>query len=274
MTGQIFNIQKYALHDGPGIRTTVFFKGCPLACPWCHNPESIQVEQEMTFNQAKCIGCNMCDDFTKPDPCPSEALQFVSKSYTVEELMSEIMKDHVFYEQSQGGVTFSGGEPLLQSDFLLEVLKRCKEADIHTCVDTSGFVSWDTFKPLLAYVDLFLYDIKHTDGDVHKRLTGVSNQLILENFKKLIKTNDVYIRIPLIAGVNDDEINILKIQKLIQTNHVKQVNLLAYHNYAENKYDQLMNDYKFVLFEKPSEERIQAIKSFFESTGVKACIGG
>ncbi len=274
MTGQIFNIQKYVLHDGPGIRTTVFFKGCPLKCGWCHNPESIRSSQELTFNKSKCITCDHCEDFTNPTDCPSEALQFVSKSYTVDELMIEIMKDHVFYDQSGGGVTFSGGEPLLQSDFLLEILKRCKENGLHTAIDTSGFAPWNHIEKLLPYVDLFLYDIKHTDSKKHELLTGVPNDLIISNFKELIKNTDVYIRLPIIKNVNDDLEHIKSVNRLITTDHVKQVNILPYHNYAENKYDQLIIESTFKVFERPTEKQLETIQSFFESFDVEAHIGG
>jgi len=274
MTGQVFNIQKYVLHDGPGIRTTIFFKGCPLSCKWCHNPESIRRDQELSFNKGKCIGCNHCNDFKDPEPCPSEALSFVSKDYSVDELMIEIMKDHVFYEQSGGGVTFSGGEPLLQSDFLLEVLKVCKKNGLHTAVDTSGFSPWANFERLKPYVDLFLYDIKHMDSDKHKALTGVGNKLIIDNFKQLILDHDVYLRLPIIKGVNDDAENMKEVRSLITSDHVLQVNLLPYHNYAENKYNQLMNHIEFEAFQRPSDEQLESLKSFFESFNITTYIGG
>lgn len=274
MTGQVFNIQKYVLHDGPGIRTTVFLKGCPLSCQWCHNPESIRDGQELTFNRSKCINCKHCNEFTEPDPCPSEALSFVSKTYSVDEIMLEIMKDHVFYDESGGGVTFSGGEPLLQNDFLFEVLKACKQEGLHTAVDTSGFASWSSFDQIKEYVDLFLYDIKHTDDEKHRCLTGVSNELILENFKRLIQTNDVYVRLPIIKNVNDDAVHFKHVKDLLTDDHVIQVNLLPYHNYAENKYDQLMIKSDFKAFERPSDQQLESIKQFFESFNIRTYIGG
>jgi len=274
MTGQIFNIQKYALHDGPGIRTTVFFKGCPLSCKWCHNPESIRTEQELTFNENKCINCNSCNGFTDPLPCPSESLKYVSRAYTVEELLKEILKDHIFYEQSKGGVTFSGGEPLMQSDFLLEILKACKSKDIHTTVDTSGFSNWSNIEKLLPYVDLLLFDIKHTDDNMHLSLTGVSNQLILDNFTKLIKSNNVYLRLILLKGINDNDEHYKNILKLIDSDHVLQINLLPYHNYAENKHVQLKNESVFTEFIRPDEVDLEYAKSFFDKHNIKVVIGG
>jgi len=274
MTGEIFSIQKYALHDGPGIRTTVFMKGCPLTCQWCHNPESISRDQEKIFYKDKCIGCNTCDAFTKPDVCPSEALQYVSKTYSPEALFDEIIKDHVFYEQSGGGVTFSGGEPLLQVDYLLEVLKICKQHDLHVTIDTCGFAPWTAFEKVMPYVDLFLYDIKHTDSKMHKDLTGVANDLIIDNFKKLIQVKDVYVRLPILEGINDTKEHLNEVIKLITSDHVLQVNLLPYHNYAENKYDHLMNDYEFKAFKRPSDASLEHLESFFVDQGIKAVIGG
>ena len=274
MTGEVFSIQKYALHDGPGIRTTVFMKGCPLTCQWCHNPESISNEQEKIFYKDKCIGCNTCNDLSDPENCPSEALQYVSKTFSVEELYNEIIKDHVFYEQSGGGITFSGGEPLLQVDFLVEVLKVCKKHDLHVTIDTCGFVPWEKFEKILPYVDLFLYDIKHTDSKVHHELTGVDNDLILDNFKKLIQVKDVYVRLPILKGINDQVSHLNQVISLSNSDHVLQVNILPYHNYAENKYEHLMNDYVFRLFERPSDESLEEIRTFFQKQGIKAIIGG
>jgi len=274
MTGEIFSIQKYALHDGPGIRTTVFMKGCPLTCQWCHNPESISNEQEKIFYKDKCIGCNTCNDLSDPENCPSEALQYVSKTYSVDQLYDEIIKDHVFYEQSGGGITFSGGEPLLQVDFLVEVLKVCKKHDLHVTIDTCGFVPWEKFEKVLPYVDLFLYDIKHTDSKVHHELTGVDNELILNNFNKLIQVKDVYVRLPILKGINDQVSHFNEVISLSKSDHVLQVNILQYHNYAENKYEDLMNDYVFRLFERPSDESLEEIKIFFQKQGIKAIIGG
>ena len=274
MTGLVFNIQKYVLHDGPGIRTTVFFKGCPLACTWCHNPESIKPEIEKMFNEEKCIGCNECDEFINPEPCPTEALEYVGEVYTHEELFREIEKDFMFYDKSGGGVTFSGGEPLLQSRFLLEVLKLCKERGIHTAVDTTGFSNWDNIKPILPYVDLFLYDLKILNSDKHKKYTGVENELIIENFKKISKTNDTYIRVPLIKSINDDDENIKGICRLAKEYNAVQINFLPYHNYSENKYRNLVSYTEFINFEKPSKERMDQMIEICNSFEVQAYIGG
>lgn len=274
MTGQIFNIQKYALHDGPGIRTTIFFKGCPLSCEWCHNPESIRQEDELIFNASKCIKCDHCSDFTIAEPCPTLALEAVGKSYTVTEIMDEILKDVVFYDQSGGGVTFSGGEPLMQHEFLLDVLKDCKKHDIHTTIDTTGFSNWNHIEKLLPYVDLFLFDIKHLDSDRHKALTGVPNELILDNFKKIIQSNDVYIRVPLIKSFNDQMENIKTIIAFAKSKHVLQINFLPYHAYASNKYDHLVNKLQFKSFDKPDQAFIDLVLKECEENNVTAYIGG
>lgn len=274
MNGLVFNIQKYVLHDGPGIRTTVFLKGCPLDCKWCHNPESIKTEIEKMFNEEKCIGCNECDKFMNPEPCPTTALEYVGEVYTHEELFREIEKDILFYDKSGGGVTFSGGEPLMQSGFLLGVLKLCKERGIHTAVDTTGFSNWDNIKPILPYVDLFLYDLKILNSDKHKKYTGVENELIIENFKKISKTNDIYIRVPLIKSINDDDENIKEICRLAKKYNAVQINFLPYHNYSENKYRNLVSHTEFINFEKPSKERMDQIIEICNSFEVQAYIGG
>lgn len=274
MKGQVFNIQKYALHDGPGIRTTVFFKGCPLKCLWCHNPESIKTEQELSFNSDKCIKCSSCSEFTNAEACPTLALEQVGCLMTVQALFDEIQKDIVFYEQSSGGVTFSGGEPLLQSDFLLEILKMCKKHNIHTAIDTTGFSAWEKIAPLLDYVDLFLFDIKHMSSEIHQQFTGVPNELILENFKKIILTNDVYVRVPLIKGFNDSLENITELCRFVKSKHTIQINFLPYHGYAENKYSNLLQDREFSKFEKPDEEHIQKIIEVCKKYQIICKIGG
>lgn len=270
--GLVFNIQKYALHDGPGIRTTVFLKGCPLSCQWCHNPESIRPDIEIIYNENKCIHCGMCHNFTKAEFCPTLALEYVGKEMTPQEVFDEIAKDIVFYDQSGGGVTFSGGEPLLQSDFLLELLKLCKKHQIHTAIDTSGMIDFSRIEPLLEYIDLFLYDLKHMDRQIHKKYTGSYNDLIKDNYLKIIQTHEVYLRIPLIKGVNDSLEHINAVLDFAMHDHLIQVNLLAYHAYAEHKYEK--TDRAFKMFEPPSQDSLEALKDLCLSKGLECKIGG
>lgn len=272
--GLIFNIQRYALHDGPGIRTTVFFKGCPLKCKWCHNPESINAKQEITYNETRCIKCDTCEDLKYPEKCPTGALENVGEYYSVDELYEEINKDRIFFDKSGGGVTFSGGEPLLQCDFLLEILKKCKSEGIHTAVDTTGYASWENLKKIKEYIDVFLYDIKILDTDKHKKNTGINNDIILGNFKKLAETNIIYVRVPIIKDFNDDDNNINKLCNLAIDNFISKIYFLPYHRYSENKYKNLLVDIKFSDFDKPSDERMKEIVKICESKGLEAYIGG
>ena len=231
--GQVFDIQKFSLHDGPGIRTTVFFKGCPLNCWWCHNPESQALGLEMMYQARRCIRCGACEaacsygaisrngDFVSTDrekctlcgacveSCYAEAREIVGKEMTVAQVMTEIERDVTFYDESGGGVTFSGGEPLLQRDFLCSLLMACKDRDIHTTLDTCGFVAWETLDRARRFVDLFLYDIKLMDDAKHREFTGVPNDQILNNLRMLSEQgHNVVLRLPIIPGVNDDEKNV------------------------------------------------------------------
>lgn len=270
--GLVFNIQKYALHDGPGIRTTVFLKGCPLKCQWCHNPESIRSDIEIIYNESKCIHCGMCVDFTEPDKCPTLALEYAGKDMSPQELFDVISKDVVFYDESDGGVTFSGGEPLLQSDFLLQVLKLCKEHKIHTAIDTSGSVAFSKIKPLLPYIDLFLYDLKHMDIGFHQELTGFSNELIKDNYLKIITSHQVNLRIPLIKGVNDSTEHMKILLAFAKHEHLVKVNLLPYHAYAEHKYSKTMRE--FIRFEPPTKDQLNHLLSLCQAEGLVCKIGG
>lgn len=274
MEGLIFSIKKFALHDGPGIRTTIFFKGCPLECQWCHNPESISDKVELIYRKSKCISCGVCDGFTISKNCPTEALETVGQFYTPEDLFIEIQKDKMFYDNSGGGVTFSGGEPLKQDKFLLEMLKLCKKNNITTVVDTSGFQKYEKIQPLLEYIDLFLYDIKIMDSIKHKKYTNVENKLIINNIKKISKTNNIIIRVPLIEGINDDLLNIKMICKLAVECSIKEINFLPYHSYSENKYDNLRSELKFRQFKIPSEKKLTDILGVCKTFGLNGCIGG
>lgn len=297
--GIIFNLQKYCVHDGPGIRTTVFLKGCPLNCWWCHNPESQLMKSEVMFwkdrckfcgncvhrcpagaidsvdkllitNKGKCILCGKCSEF-----CFNNAREIIGKEISVNELMKEIDKDFVFYEESGGGVTFSGGEPLSQIDFLSDMLKECKKNDIHTSVDTSGYAPWKNFEKILDKVDLFLFDIKHMDSEVHEKYTGVPNKLILDNVKKLSDLRkNIYIRIPIIPDINDDEENLVKTAKFLSNLNIIQINLLPYHNIGMDKYKRSKKEYKLLDIQEPSKERMNEILEVFKDLGISVKIGG
>lgn len=250
MLGVISNIQRFTVHDGPGIRLTVFLQGCPLSCWWCHNPESIKY--------CKVEGSD-------------EHLRL-----SVNQLMKEIKKELIFIEESGGGVTFSGGEPLMQPIFLEQMLDACKDEEIHTAVDTSGFVTTDTFDSIINKADLFLYDLKIIDNELHKKYTGVSNTLILENLKTLSNLKkEVIIRIPLIPGITDTSKNIEEIiSTLKEFPNIKNVNLLPYHNIAKGKYDKLNIKFKMKEVKPGSKEHNLEIKKRFADAGFNASIGG
>ena len=236
-TAVISNIKRFAVHDGNGIRTTVFLKGCPLKCVWCHNPEGISFQPQIAFYKEKCIGCGECkrDDFT-PDHCLGEAKVLYGKEMTVEELLPLLLEDREFYETSGGGVTLSGGECLCQADFCAELLRALKQAGIHTAVDTCGFVPKESIDKVIPYTDTFLYDIKAIDEDVHRKCTGQSNKLILENIKYIDSLGkEIEVRIPYVPEYNDHQIE--KIAEFFKTlKNVHGVKVLPYHNYAGSKY--------------------------------------
>ncbi len=298
-SGTIFNIQKYSIHDGSGIRTTVFFKGCPLKCWWCHNPESQNTNHEIMFFEERCTVCGKCikkcpqnaikinNNFPEIDKfkctlcekcvdfCPNNAREHVGRNITSNELIKEIVKDEVFYEQSGGGVTFSGGEPLMQVDFLDDILKRCKDRGIHTAVDTSGYAPWKSFERIASKVDLFLYDIKIMDNEKHKKYIGAENDIILKNIENLSNMGcNIYLRMPIIKEINDDNDHIEKTIKLLSIINVEQVNLLPYHKIGMDKYRRLKMNYKLSGMEKPSDERMEEISQKFKKAGIKIKIGG
>lgn len=290
--GTIFNIQKYSIHDGPGIRTTVFLKGCPLSCSWCHNPESQAFGPENMYYSKRCIGCGKCLEVCKhgalynrdkctscgscAEVCYAKAREIVGKLTTVPEVMYQIDKDSIFYDESGGGVTFSGGEPLSQPEFLLELLRQCKKKEYHTAVDTSGYGSVETIKAISGFTDLFLYDLKLMDDDKHMKYIGVSNKLILENLKIISQLgNRIFIRIPLIPGINDDESNIKATAEVIQnTSGIEQVNILPYHNIAADKYNRLGKQSSLMTIPVPDREYVESIVGKFLAYGVKVKIGG
>ena len=275
MKATIFDIERSSYVDGPGIRTTVFFKGCNLRCAWCHNPESQSPEPQMMFYQNKCTGCGKCREVCPHHLlscdlcgkcvlyCPHNAREICGKEVTVEEVFDEVVKDKVLYEMSCGGVTFSGGECMLQIDFLEEILRKCKEAGIHTAVDTAGHVPFDSLQRVLPYTDLFLYDIKCYNSGKHLFYTGVGNELILENLGKLLRTDaKIWIRIPIIEGVNDtiEEMRMIK-SFLSRERMPEKIGLLPYHAMGEHKYPALGRAVQ--KFSVPNPEKMEYLKAVF-----------
>jgi len=288
--GKIFNIQRFSVYDGPGVRTVVFFSGCNLDCAWCHNPESIPVRRQLKYNSGQCILCGSCFGLCEKKAhiikdgrhtidrskcelclactkeCYAEALVPVGRELTVRELEESILTDEPYFSQSGGGVTFSGGEPMLQFDFLREILKACKSRGIHTAIDTAGAVGFGAFEEILPCCDLFLYDIKAYDSDVHKKLTGVPNGLILENLIKLTKIGvDIWVRVPVVPGANIGEM--ADIAKFLKGVGIEKCELLPYHRLGEGKHSSLGIE-NADIFSEPDDSLMEEIKSLFEKEGI------
>lgn len=295
----VFNIQKFSVHDGPGIRTTVFFKGCPLSCVWCHNPESQSFEKEMLWDSEKCTLCGRCAakcgqgalevsggqlrydrekcDFcgSCTDFCVNGAREIAGQKLTAAEVLREIEKDRIFYEQSGGGVTFSGGEAMCQPDALAELARSCRERGMHVAVDTCGYAPFSSFEKVLEHTDLFLYDIKLMDGALHQEYTGKESHLILENLRKLSDRGaSINLRLPIIGSINDGDENIGRILEFIKDTCIREVNLLPYHDIARNKYARLGREYEGGRMTVPTEERMNELKALFEKSGYRVKIGG
>lgn len=264
MQGTIFDIKHFAIHDGPGIRQTIFFKGCPLSCWWCHNPES-RSSEIVSLQKEEMIDNEMV--FSN---------EIIGKLYSVDQLMEIINKDVVFFEESGGGITLSGGEPLLQFDFSLELLKKCRQMDIHTCVDTTGNVSSEKLIKIAEYTNLFLYDLKHADNTKHSKYTGVSNTLIVKNLSLLDELGkDIWIRFPLIPGINDDESDLLRMLEMLSGLKRKYpVAILPYHKIGRHKYNRFGIEYKMNDVPEPKKDYLESIINMFTTAGFKASIGG
>lgn len=282
----IVDIKRFAVHDGPGTRTTIFFKGCSLKCSWCHNPETIDIKKELSFNDVKCLNCRKClekcryDVFSFADEknhvnrvlctfcgeciksCPGEALKIFGDYYSVDRLYEMIIEDKDFYDISNGGVTLSGGEPLLQSKFAAKLLEKCKTSGIHTAVDTCGNVKFENFLDVIDYTDLFLYDIKHIDSAIHKKYTGSSNKLILENIIKLSNMNKaIEVRMLILPGINTQIEHIKDVGKFLkEISSIKSIKLLKYHDYASSKYAAIGKCDTMQNIEKPGNEYMESIR--------------
>ncbi len=274
MKAMLFDIQRGSYVDGPGIRTTVFFKGCNLDCKWCHNPESKSADRQMLFYSDKCTGCGKCVSVCPNKGkkcelcgkcalfCPRDARKLCGREYGIEEVMRELLRDKCFYENSGGGVTFSGGECMLQIDFLSEILRECKTEGIHTAVDTAGNVPFSYFERILPFTDLFLYDIKAFSAEKHKEGTGADNARILENAKRLSGKSKILFRIPVIGGFNDEETEMQKIADFLKDISHEKVELLPYHALGEHKYRALGVNVE--VFSAPSPERMKRFRTMFE----------
>lgn len=296
--GRVLDIKRYAIHDGPGIRTTVFLKGCPLSCEWCHNPESQRERPEILYyedrctlcgdcistcqqgaigldagrlvlDQSLCIGCGDC-----VNACPNGARELAGREMSVEQIISEVVSDTLFYEESGGGVTLSGGEPLMQAKFARDIAARCHELDIHTALDTSGYASEEALIKVADVIDLFLYDIKVVDDTVHLAHTGVSNRSILHNLRVLDEMRKrIWIRFPLLPGVNDDGRSLSDLVDLLAPlRAVEAIQVLPYHQAGAGKYRRLGREYIFTKTEEPSGEDVAAYLA--KESGLVVRIGG
>ena len=302
--GLIFNIQGYSIHDGPGIRTTVFMKGCPLKCIWCSNPESQHSYPEIFYSRVKCVRCYRCikicshgaikiteeGDFPEinreqcincidracvgADGCYEEALESVGYYITVDELIDEICKDIPFYKKSGGGVTFSGGEATKQPEFLLEALMKCRQKGIHTNLDTCGYVPWEMLSEMLGYLNLIFYDIKVIDDDKHKEFTGLSNKLILENVERIVAygKTPLRLRMPIIPGYNTSPKDLGDFILFAKGLGIRSVDLLPYHGMGAIKYDKLGLTYKLKDLKASSKEEMEEIQNIFAAKGLSCLI--
>jgi pyruvate formate lyase activating enzyme len=301
LKGYLFNIQRYSIHDGPGIRTTVFLKGCPLRCYWCQNPESHREKPEVYFDQSLCTACGRCVTVCPSgastlsstsslidrsqctacgkcvEVCPNEARRIIGRHTSTEEVFQEIKRDEIFYRKSGGGVTISGGEPLAQPEFTLNLLKLCRESGIHTALDTSGYAKWQTLAQVLNYCDLVLYDIKLIDSKQHMKYTGVSNRLILDNAKRIAGICPMWVRVTVVPGYCNDSVEKIEATaKFIaaELGNSVRVCLLPYHRLGEAKYERLGRLDGPTHIQPPTDDSLLKFKEVFESYGFETQIGG
>jgi pyruvate formate lyase activating enzyme len=297
--GIVFDIQGFSIHDGPGIRTLVFLKGCHLRCPWCSNPESQRFEPELFFHPERCIGCHKCLQICPQGAirildgnlsfnrslcqncgkcsrvCYAEARVMKGRQMTADQVVEEVLKDDLFYLNSGGGVTLGGGEPLAQADFAAEILMKCKKKGLHTTIETAGYVPWPQIEKVLPYTDLFVYDVKHMDPGKHSNIIGVDNQLILANLERLLGANkQVVACTPLIPGFNDTVRQIRAIARHVGRLGIGEIHLLPYHRFGAGKYHLLGSPYPFQGKEELSEKKGEALKESATLEGLCVKFGG
>ncbi len=291
LKGTVFDIQRFSVHDGPGIRTTVFMKGCPLRCMWCHNPEGLKKTKQIQYFSEKCIGCRKCVEICNchtilngehlinrnectlcgkcVDNCPTQALTICGFELTPDEVLKIVIKDKNFYGVD-GGVTFSGGEAMLQAEFVVETMKLCKVVGVHTTMDTCGYAKWELIENTFPYCDLYLYDIKAFNEENHIHATGVSNNIILENLEKLDRQNKpIWIRIPVIDGVNSTQEEMTDIANFIKPlQNIKKVTLMPYHTLGKSKYETLGFDYNYNNTKLIENDTLSRYKQIFINNGI------
>jgi pyruvate formate lyase activating enzyme len=299
----VFDIQRYSLHDGPGIRTIVFLKGCPLRCLWCSNPESqcrqsqveffhprcqhcgrclaacprgainADLEDQRRILQARCDGCDLC-----VQACPNEALRMVGREMRLEEVLVEVERDREYYRRSGGGITLSGGEPLAQPGFARALLQACYDRNIHTALETSGYASWKHWAALLEYLDLVLYDLKHMDSQIHRRLTGVPNEPILENARRLAALGQaMVVRLPLIPACNTDPVNVHTTARFVASLGLEEVHLMPFHQLGQDKYHRLGRDYAMAQtadLRHDGQEYLEQAIGILSTYGLQVQVGG
>lgn len=292
--GLVFNLQKFSLHDGPGIRTTVFLQGCPLRCGWCSNPESQNATPQLLWDSAKCLACLHCITacpkavLTRREgrivpgngcvgcgacvrECPGKALELPCRRMAVPEVLAACLQDRAFYEGSGGGVTLSGGEPLFQPDFCLSLLEALQGEGLHTALETTGFVPPELFQRAAAFTDLFLFDLKHGEEEAHRRGTGVSNRLILENLAWAAESGkEVLPRIPVIPGFNDRPADAESFCRRLRAAGLSRAQLLPFHQFGEKKYEQLGRDYAYAAAQPLRKEGLEDFRQAFLQNGVEA----
>ncbi len=287
-SGLVFNVQRFSLHDGPGVRSTVFMKGCPLNCAWCHNPESQSSDPEYIRMRHLCMSCGRCTEVELDSPvvtgrndddveaCPTGALQAVGERIGSAALVEALLRDRIFFDESGGGVTFSGGEPLMQAAFVTEAMALLQAGGVHTALDTCGFGRWPALRDAAARANLVLYDLKLMDEARHEAVTGVSNGVILRNLKALAQVHPaVWIRVPIIPGVNDDEANVDATAAFVQSlPGIRQVDLLPYHPTGDAKFARVGMDNVLHGTPSPTLDRLESLAGRFRDRGLNTTIGG